>query len=472
MKRLLNIVAALAIALGSLLPAVPVHADTSVQPITDGNKALLCHATDSVTNPYSLIFVSYNAAGAIGHGNGDHYSHKGEIFDPTHDYKGNAGWGDIIPPLGTHAGLNWTAEGQALYASGCGTLPMTTAQCIEGTQNATITLTNRDNNTITVSYQINGGDWVEKRLKADESFTVNATKGDSYKIGFKDGNSILVLYSGTFSENCEVLPVVEYACNALSVTPIVDTMRAKVDNFEYSAQNTTLTSVSINWGDNTAAQVVANALNAEHTYAAAGTYTVTATLTFGAGQTAQCQDTVTIEEPVVLGPAVIEVSTECVESDPDFIGMTIYNSGESAADLQFIINGEEYAFQGINNVVAAQQEMDYGNGSIGLAFEVGDHVVIKDLNNVVEGEATVVYDQVLNGICQIDENGGNGGENTTPTNTNGHVLGAATSRTTAKTLPNTGTVNVLSTVALFAALAVTIITVSQLVKMQLSRRSD
>ena len=105
---------------------------------------------------------------------------------------------------------------------------------------------------------------------------------------------------------------------------------------------------------------MANALNAEHTYAAAGTYTVTATLTFGAGQTAQCQDTVTIEI----------------------------------------------------------------------------------------------------------------GKNTPPADTKGHVLGTATSRTTAKTLPNTGTVNVLSTVALFATLAVTIITVSQLVKMQLSRRSD
>lgn len=84
-------------------------------------KIEICHATSAVVNPYNKISVSTNAAdGVAGNSGGqpDHYGqHTGPIFDPLTDTNGG-GWGDIIPPIaGTHSGLNWTTQGQAIYAT-------------------------------------------------------------------------------------------------------------------------------------------------------------------------------------------------------------------------------------------------------------------------------------------------------------------------------------------------------------------
>ena len=87
----------------------------------DDHKVTICHATASHTNPY--VEETVDVASIDGEGSGDHYAvHQGPIF-PLTDSKGN--WGDIIPPLaGVHAGLNWTAEGQALLANGCNLAPV------------------------------------------------------------------------------------------------------------------------------------------------------------------------------------------------------------------------------------------------------------------------------------------------------------------------------------------------------------
>lgn len=92
----------------------------------------ICHATSSVTNPYTVITVSVSAAdGGLGKGGNDHSSHTGPVFDftadpsdPDYPYHPPAkDWGDIIPPFqwdgGSFPGLNWGETGQAVHAAGC-----------------------------------------------------------------------------------------------------------------------------------------------------------------------------------------------------------------------------------------------------------------------------------------------------------------------------------------------------------------
>lgn len=71
-------------------------------------KCNICHATSSKTNPYTQNDLSESAILTQGH-----RGHTGPVYPA-------AGWGDIIPPTGLHpAGLNWSAEGQAIYNNDC-----------------------------------------------------------------------------------------------------------------------------------------------------------------------------------------------------------------------------------------------------------------------------------------------------------------------------------------------------------------
>jgi hypothetical protein len=94
----------------------------------DGHKVTICHRTNSVSNPYTVNSVDFDAAtGALkDNGNGDHTNHTGPVFNPNTTYPtphNGDQWGDIIPPYtwdegGHYDGLNWTAEGQAVYNNG------------------------------------------------------------------------------------------------------------------------------------------------------------------------------------------------------------------------------------------------------------------------------------------------------------------------------------------------------------------
>lgn len=90
------------------------------------SKVTICHRTNSVKNPYSKISV--NADSADGNtendnGQGDHSEHTGPVAtsetvaQAIKDAKED--WGDIIPPHDEYAGLNWSAEGQAIYNNNC-----------------------------------------------------------------------------------------------------------------------------------------------------------------------------------------------------------------------------------------------------------------------------------------------------------------------------------------------------------------
>jgi len=93
-------------------------------PDTSKDKVVICHRTDAVNNPYVINEVDIPAADGVG-GDGDHYQeHQGPlasseaVAQALKDAK--IAWGDIIPPIdGVHSGLNWTAEGQAIWANGC-----------------------------------------------------------------------------------------------------------------------------------------------------------------------------------------------------------------------------------------------------------------------------------------------------------------------------------------------------------------
>lgn len=91
-------------------------------------KVTICHRTNAVTNPYRVITVAQSAVDDIAGNSGKKADHYGEHPGPvasslavaTALKQAKTKWGDIIPPVpGVHDGLNWTAEGQAIYNNGC-----------------------------------------------------------------------------------------------------------------------------------------------------------------------------------------------------------------------------------------------------------------------------------------------------------------------------------------------------------------
>jgi hypothetical protein len=78
-------------------------------------KTTICHRTNSDNNPYEQ-----NTPANEGVLNG-HFTQHNEpvIWEPGLKDQGIE-WGDIIPPFDGHPeGLNWTAEGQAIFNNGC-----------------------------------------------------------------------------------------------------------------------------------------------------------------------------------------------------------------------------------------------------------------------------------------------------------------------------------------------------------------
>ena len=108
-----------------LLGAAVAGALTPPDPNVVIDHVSICHRTNSNANPY--IIEQPDADGDVS-GHADHVGSDdpGPVWNPTLKHE-HIKWGDIIPPFkfngGTFAGLNWTTEGQAIYAADCGTPP-------------------------------------------------------------------------------------------------------------------------------------------------------------------------------------------------------------------------------------------------------------------------------------------------------------------------------------------------------------
>jgi len=101
------------------------------------HRVTICHATNSVSNPYVRLTVdeaAVNGKDGPDNGHGDHLlNHTGPVFDAANPVPG---WGDIIPPFysdGTtstgYSSANWDDAGQAFFAAGCGTAEEGTDVC-------------------------------------------------------------------------------------------------------------------------------------------------------------------------------------------------------------------------------------------------------------------------------------------------------------------------------------------------------
>jgi hypothetical protein len=122
-RRTILGVAALTAAAGTIM-VLSAAAGTSVAG-ADPAKITLCHRTDSNTNPYRVVTVSSRSAQHKILGPNGHGTHTGPIWNPTLKAQ-HIKWGDIIPPFDYgknpvqhFPGLNWTAEGIAIFENGC-----------------------------------------------------------------------------------------------------------------------------------------------------------------------------------------------------------------------------------------------------------------------------------------------------------------------------------------------------------------
>jgi uncharacterized repeat protein (TIGR01451 family) len=160
-----------------------VHGDDHTSKIT------ICHRTGSIKNPYVQITVAREAAGDPGgehQGGQDHFGiHTGPVFDSSME-QGDS-WGDIIPDVDDdgnpmpHDGLNWDADGQAIWEAGCEFVsnPGPGQQTLALVKTGTATITQGGTVTYTVTVTNSGTAAAESVVisdDVDDSFTgVTAT---------------------------------------------------------------------------------------------------------------------------------------------------------------------------------------------------------------------------------------------------------------------------------------------------------
>jgi len=83
----------------------------------EDGKAEICHRDANANQPYGPKRIEVNYSAIDGDGESDHMGHTGPVFPGVGE---DGKWGDIIPPVeGVTDGLNWTAEGQAIYNNNC-----------------------------------------------------------------------------------------------------------------------------------------------------------------------------------------------------------------------------------------------------------------------------------------------------------------------------------------------------------------
>jgi hypothetical protein len=105
--------------------ALPVSAEKPEKDEVVEKKVLICHRDNNAKQPYGPKRIEVAESAVDGTGKGDHFEeHVGPIASTESEAeqmkKDKIEWGDIIPPIeGVHGGLNWDAEGQAIWNNDC-----------------------------------------------------------------------------------------------------------------------------------------------------------------------------------------------------------------------------------------------------------------------------------------------------------------------------------------------------------------
>jgi hypothetical protein len=100
--------------IGATLAALAVGSIGVLSASAQADQITICHRTNSDDNPY---VVNHPANEGVLNG---HFTQHNELVIWEPGLKDNGiMWGDIIPPFNGNQGLNWTAEGQAIFNNGC-----------------------------------------------------------------------------------------------------------------------------------------------------------------------------------------------------------------------------------------------------------------------------------------------------------------------------------------------------------------
>jgi hypothetical protein len=186
------------------------------------DKVEICHATSSYKNPYRI-----EKPAADGDVSG-HAGHTGPVFYP--EIPKHTAWGDIIPPFtyngGTFPGLNWDADGQAIYENDCDipeppaepNMGLGAADCIYYVPPyLTVYLYGLQSNLdyrVTVSTPDGVVVWnVPAGTKGDTSFTWNDIPGGDYTATFEQA-----IIAGAWEQVGEAQEVSVVACPTLGAT--------------------------------------------------------------------------------------------------------------------------------------------------------------------------------------------------------------------------------------------------------------
>ena len=160
-------------------------------------------------------------------------------------------------------------------------------------------------------YKPTANAYVSFRVKMPTEDQLKCGVNTLTNVGVAQPNGMQEYYNTTtttITKQCETKTPV-YSCDAFHVTPGDKTVT--VDTFSKTATSgATFKFVSVNWGDNTVATDSDNIVGKSHVYAAAGTYTITATAHFAvagnddAKTTNNCTQTVSFTTPTTPTPPV------------------------------------------------------------------------------------------------------------------------------------------------------------------------
>ena len=103
--------------LAAMLAALAVGGIGVLSASGQAERTTICHATNSDENPYQRITPANE--GVL---NGHFTQHNEPVIWELGLKDQGIRWGDIIPPVPTEGipdGLNWTAEGQAIFNNDC-----------------------------------------------------------------------------------------------------------------------------------------------------------------------------------------------------------------------------------------------------------------------------------------------------------------------------------------------------------------